>query len=196
MVYLTCENPLIVNSALPRFILYILIATGLMACAPPGVVVEKRTVPRQELPSTTVYFYPTQGQSKNQQERDRYECYRWASEQTKFDPGQAQLAPHQRIEVRPAAPPGSDAAAGAVGGAIVGSMMSPRHDNGFGMVFGAITGAMLGAASDEAREREARQVQRHYDATEQKKYARLERQAREYRRAMTACLEGRGYSVR
>lgn len=173
----------------------LLLAIILSACAPPGVVVERRTVAQPRVPSTTVYFYPARGQSKQRQDRDRYECYRWASEQTKFDPGQAQLAPHQRIEVKPTAPPGTDAAAGAVGGAMIGSMMS-RDDHGFGLVFGAITGAMLGAASDEAREQEARQVQRHYDAAEAKKYARLERQAREYRRAMTACLEGRGYTVR
>lgn len=179
-----------------RNLLFLALATGLVACAPPGVVVENRPVGPASLPSTTVYFYPTRGQSSEQQDRDRYECYRWAVDQTGFDPGQAQLAPHQRVIVKPTAPPGNDAAAGAVGGAIVGSMMSGRHDNGFGMVFGAITGAMLGAASDEARQREAQQVQQHYDAAESKKYAKLERQARNYRRAMTACLEGRGYTVR
>jgi hypothetical protein len=168
----------------------------LSACAPPGVIVERHPTAKSQAPSTTVYFYPSRGQSKEQQDRDRYECYRWATDQTKFDPGQAQLAPHQRIVVKPTAPPGSDAAAGAVSGAIVGSMMSSRHDNGFGLVFGAITGAMLGAASDEQRQREAEQVQRHYDAKESRKYAQLERQARDYRRAMTACLEGRGYTVR
>ena len=165
-------------------------------CAPQGVVVQKRPAANPPMPTTTVFFYPTRGQSKAQQDRDRYECYLWAVKQTNFDPGQSQLAPHQRVEVRPAAPPGSDTAAGAVGGAIVGSMMSPRHDNGFGLVFGALAGAMLGAASDEARQREAEQVQQHYDAKEARDYARLERQARDYRRAMTACLEGRGYSVR
>lgn len=168
----------------------------IIACAPPGVIVEKTPVAKHTTPTTTVYFYPAHGQSKAQQDRDRYECYRWAVEQTHFDPGQTQLAPHQRIEVKPTAPPGSDTAAGAVGGAIVGSMLAPRHDRGFGLVFGALTGAMLGSASDEAREREAQQVQRHYDRLESRKFAQLEHQARDYRRAMTACLEGRGYTVR
>jgi len=192
-------NPslVLISSASKRTLIVMVAAIlSLLGCAPHTMVVEKRSQPRQEMPSTTVYFYPTQGQSKDRQERDRYECYRWAVDQTHFDPGQAQLAPHQRITVKPAAKPGADAAAGAVGGAIVGSMMSSRHDNGFGMVFGAITGAMIGAASDNEREREARQAQRHYDKVEARKYARLEKQARNYRRAMTACLEGRGYSVR
>jgi len=169
----------------------------LQGCAPRGMMVRSQPVETPPpLPTTTIYFYPTKEQSREQQERDRYECYRWAVKQTGFDPGQAQLAPHQRVEVTPVAPPGSDAAAGAVTGAVVGSMLSSRHDSGFGMVFGALYGAMIGAASDQAREQQAAQVQQHYDAKEAQKYARLEKQSRDYQRAMTACLEGRGYTVR
>ena len=168
----------------------------LQGCAPRGVVVHSQPVEKPPVPTTTIYFYPTRGQSKEQQDRDRYECYRWAVKQTGFDPGQAQLAPHQRVQVTPAAPPGSDTAAGAVTGAVVGSMLSSRHDSGFGMVFGAITGAMLGAASDEERQRQAAQVQQQYDAKDAQRYAQLEKQSRDYQRAMTACLEGRGYTVR
>ena len=168
----------------------------LLACAPQGYTVRKQTVANTQVPTTTVYFYPTKGQTEEQQDRDRYECYLWAVKQTGFDPGQTQLAPHQRIEVTPAAPPGSDTAAGAVGGAIIGSMMAPRHDSGFGLVFGAITGAMLGAASDQARQEQAARAQQYYDAKDAQHYARVEKQARDYRRAMTACLEGRGYTVR
>ena len=157
---------------------------------------QTQAVDSAPLPMTTIYFYPMQGQSQARQDRDRYECYRWAVQQSGFDPGQAQLAPHQRIMVTPTAPPGTDTAAGAVGGAIVGSMLSPRHDHGFGLVFGAITGAMLGAASDDARQQKAAQAQQQYDARYAQRYASLEKQARDYQRATTACLEGRGYSVR
>lgn len=168
----------------------------LSACAPRGYSVQAQETTHTPLAMTTIYFYPTQGQSKARQDRDQYECYKWAVQQSGFDPGQAQLAPHQRIHVTPTAPPGSDAAAGAVGGAIVGSMLAPRHDKGFGMVFGAITGAVLGAASDDARQQQAAQVQQQYDARDAQRYASLEKQARNYQRAMTACLEGRGYTVR
>jgi len=179
-----------------RWLAIVLAGIFLQACAPQGYTVRQQPVASTQVPTTTVYFYPTKGQSEQQQERDRYECYLWAVKQTGFDPGQAQLAPHQRIEVTPVAPPGTDTAAGAVGGAIVGSMMAPRHDSGFGLVFGAITGAMLGAASDQARQEQAAQAQRYYDAKEAQKYAVIDKQARDYRRAMTACLEGRGYTVR
>lgn len=173
------------------------ISTSLLfGCAPSGYRVQTLPVDNPPIPTTNVYFYPTKGQSEAQRERDRYECYLWAVKQSGFDPGQSQLAPHQRIQVTPTAPPGNDTAAGAVGGAIVGSMMSSRHDNGFGMVFGALTGAMLGAASDEARQQQAAQAQQQYDAKDSQHYARIDKQARDYQRAMTACLEGRGYTVR
>lgn len=176
--------------------LFAISAIVLFGCAPSGYRVHAEPIDNPPLPTTNVYFYPTKGQSEAQRDRDRYDCYLWAVKQSGFDPGQSQLAPHQRIQVTPTAPPGNDTAAGAVGGAIVGSMMSSRHDHGFGMVFGALTGAMLGAASDEARQQQAEQVQQQYDAKDAQRYARLEKQARDYQRAMTACLEGRGYTVR
>lgn len=168
----------------------------LISCAPPAYSVRSHTVSQPALPSVTLYFYPTKGQSKDQQERDRYECYNWAKKQSGYDPSQKQLAPHQRIEVQSATPPGSDTAAGAVTGAVIGSILSPRHDRGHSMVFGAITGAILGAASEQAKQEHAEQIQQHYDAKDAQRYAELERQANDYRRAMSACLEGRGYTVR
>ncbi len=37
--------------------------------------------------SGELFIYPRQGQSEEQRERDRYECYLWASDQSGFDPG-------------------------------------------------------------------------------------------------------------
>jgi len=36
--------------------------------------------------SDNVFIYPKNGQSPDQQARDRYECHRWAADQTAFDP--------------------------------------------------------------------------------------------------------------
>lgn len=38
--------------------------------------------------SPDVYAYPKNGQSQQQQDTDRYECHRWASNQSGFDPTQ------------------------------------------------------------------------------------------------------------
>jgi hypothetical protein len=147
------------------------------------------------MPSTQVFFYPAAGQSAEQQNRDRYECYGWAVQQTGFDPSQAQLAPHQRIEVVPEPAPGQDTAAGAITGAILGAAVSRPRDAGAGALVGAVAGAMLGAASDSARAQQAERAQRRYDARDAQQMAALDAQAAAYRRAMTACLEGRGYRV-
>jgi len=40
------------------------------------------------LPDTRVHVYPAAGQSEARLDRDRYECHRWASSQSGFDPTQ------------------------------------------------------------------------------------------------------------
>jgi len=168
---------------------------ALSACAPPMYRVQPSPVPPQAAspqPSVQIYFYPKHGQSREQQDRDRYECYLWAAKQTGYDPGKA-MAPHQRVEVTPATPPGANVASGAVTGAVVGSILSGPRDHGQGMVFGAIAGAMLGAAKDQAQQEQAARMTEQYNARD---YAQVEEQARNYRRAMTACLVGRGYTVK
>ena len=39
-----------------------------------------------------MYIYPTQNQSPDQQNRDRYECHTWAVQQTGVDPTNPQMA--------------------------------------------------------------------------------------------------------
>ncbi len=168
--------------------------TALTACA---TAPSRRVVqgPAPPPPSTEVFFYPTRGQAPAQQERDRYECYVWAVKQTGFDPSAPGLAPHQRVQVVPVPPPGQGAAVGAVAGAALGAITSSPRRATEGAVAGAVAGAMIGAASDAARQAEAERLQQHYEQREARRMARIERQAEKYRRAMAACLEGRGYSV-
>lgn len=145
-------------------------------------------------PTTQVYVYPTAGQSPEQLSRDRYECYLWGVKQSGFDPSQTSLAPHQRVEVVPMPPSGSDTVAGAVTGAIIGAVVA--RDPGAGAVGGAILGGAAGAVSDGQREARAKQIQSRYDQRDNARMAQLEEQAGNYRRALTACLEGRGYTVK
>lgn len=145
------------------------------------------------LPPTKVFFYPNQGQSEQQQDRDLYECYLWAVDKSGYDPAQAQLAPHQKIEVVPEPRPGEQTTAGAVAGAIAGTVLSDPGHRDEGLVLGAITGAVIGAAAESAQAESAQRTQQQLNA---QRYAVLEQQARDYRRAITACLEGRNYTVR
>jgi hypothetical protein len=173
---------------------------GLTACvdAPPprrGPPPQARTAPPPPPPVTTqVYVYPTGGQSPEQLSRDRYECYQWGVKQSGFDPSQTSLAPHQRVEVVPMPPSGSSTVAGAVTGAVIGAVIA--RDPGAGAVGGAILGGAAGAVSDSQREARARDIQGRYDQRDGARMARLEEQAGNYRRALSACLEGRGYTVK
>ena len=148
------------------------------------------------VPLTQVYFYPKAGQSAEQQSRDHYDCYNWAVKQTGFDPGQSAIPTDQRVRVVPMPPPGHDTATLAVAGAVLGALIGgPRHAVG-GALIGASGGAMVGAASDSARQESARQQEDAYAARDRERDAQLNEKATGFRRAMSACIEGRGYSVR
>lgn len=156
---------------------------------------EPAAVPERTLPPTRVYFYPTAGQSAAQQDRDRYECHLWAVKQSGFDPSLPMPGPAPRVEVIPSPPPGHDTALGAVTGAVIGAAVGSPHSTGEGAVVGAVAGAMVGAASDASRQERAEAIQHRYDQRDSQRTAQVERRAQDYRRAMSACLEGRGYAV-
>ncbi len=140
-----------------------------------------------------VYFYPNQGQTQQQQDRDQYECHLWAVQQTGFDPTQHGLPANTHPVVVPAQSPGQKVAAGAVVGAVIGAAIAGPRDAGKGAVLGAMAGSVAGsaAAANDQAEADAANA-----ANARRGGARYEREAAEYRRAMTACLTGRGYSVR
>jgi hypothetical protein len=180
--------------------LVVALALLLSACveAPPRHRVARAAptppAPTQPPPTTQVYVYPTGGQSQDQLGRDRYECHLWAVKQSSFDPSVTAVTPRQRVEVVPMPPSGSDTVAGAVTGAIIGAVVA--RDPGAGAVGGAILGGAAGAVSDGQREARARSVQDRYDQRDSARMAKLDEQAGNYRRALTACLEGRGYTVK
>jgi hypothetical protein len=119
------------------------------------------------------YIYPANGQSPDQQDNDNYHCYRWAMDQTGYDPtvGVA-TAPPTANALRGAA---GGAALGAVGGAIGGNV-------GAGAAIGAGVGAVIGGA------------RRRNQQNQQSAAIAAGRGA--YDRAFSACMTGKGYTVR
>ncbi len=93
-------------------------------------------------------------------------------------------------------PPGHDTATGAIAGAVLGALIGGHRHAVGGALIGASGGAMVGAASDAARVEAARQQEEAYAARDRAREAQLDQKAYGFRRAMSACLEGRGYSVR
>jgi hypothetical protein len=141
--------------------------------------------------NTTVYAYPLHGQSPEQLDRDRYECYVWAKNQTGFDPSAPNLPAQARVQVVGGPPPGASTAAGAVTGAVIGAAVSNPWDRGFGALAGALIGGAVGASADAAQQARVQQAAAMNGA----QYAEIQHEAADYRRALSACLEGRGYSV-
>ncbi|HEV2270263.1 MAG TPA: glycine zipper 2TM domain-containing protein [Steroidobacteraceae bacterium] len=170
------------------------LALGLAGCetAPPPRPAPRPAAYAGPPPNTTVFAYPQNGQSADQQSRDRYECSLWAVHQTGFDPSAPNVPAEYRV-VASGPPPGTGTAIGAIAGAVIGAAISPGWDRGAGAVFGGLTGAMIGSASDAQR---VQQNEMEMTAQEQQQAAAMSQKASDYRRALSACLEGRGYSVK
>ena len=124
-------------------------------------------------------IYPNKGQDQNQLEKDKYECYSWAKQQTGFDP--MKPPPAQTPQAKQGAGTG-EVARGAATGAAVGAI---GGDAGTG----AARGAVIGGIRKRAKAKQAAQVQQQQAAGYQAK-------RNEYNRAYGACLEGRSYTVK
>ena len=140
-----------------------------------------------------IFIYPSKGQSQDQQDKDRYECHRWAVQQTGFDPSKPQAATSQTSASQPGGPSqphvlkgaARGAALGVVGGAIAGNAGK-----------GAAAGAAMGGLAGGLRRRDERvQQSAQQKASAQSGGAAQNPKQAAYQRAMAACLKGRGYSV-
>ena len=171
------------------------LTVGACATTPLPHSYESRVPPRISKPQPPA-IYPARGQSEAQLRRDRYECYRWAVAQSDYDPARVVARdPRPAPRVYPDPPSGVGTATGVVAGAAIGAAMSNSRHSAEGAAVGAILGGIVGAASDTAREAEARRLER--ELSEYDRYgSQLDSDARAYQRALGACLEGRGYSVK
>ena len=139
--------------------------------------------------SNAMYVYPSKGQSQEQQDKDRYECHRWAVQQTGFDPSDLNPnkptyldpQPYQSSQRQVLKGAAKGTAMGAIGGAIGG-------DAGKGAAAGAAMGGLAGGfrRADDRRQQQSMQQQAAQANVNQ---------VAGYQRAMAACLQGRGYTV-
>jgi len=76
------------HNSMPRFVALLGLGLALTACVVARPVAGPPIRAPEPLPAPApMYFYPERGQEAALQERDRYECYRWAVGQSGFDPG-------------------------------------------------------------------------------------------------------------
>ncbi len=125
-----------------------------------------------------VFIYPIVGQNIQVQALDESQCRNWATQQTGYVPyytasqnnaGKGKVAKNTTIGVL----------GGAAGGAALGQVIGKKP--GLGALAGATLGGLLGNRKGQKSKSE-----------EQYAAASLNN---DYNRALTACLEARGYSV-
>lgn len=136
-------------------------------------------------------IYPNKGQSQEQLDRDKFECYSWAKQQTGFDPMEVPKAtappPQQQAQQGGVIRGGArGATVGVAAGAIAG-------DAGKGAAIGAASGALIGGMRRRDQQRRQAQAEQQWA---QEQAAQYNQRRGSYNRAYSACLEGRGYTVK
>jgi len=134
-----------------------------------------------------LYIYPANGQSAEQQDKDKFECYNWAKNDTGFDP--------MAVPTTSSAPPSGQkksggAVRGALGGAVLGGVLG---DSGKSAKRGAVAGGLIGGVRQSSKNTRTAQKRADWEQQESANYAN---NRNNYNRAYSACLEGRGYTVK
>jgi hypothetical protein len=159
---------------------------NLKAAFAAGLLVTLPTAPYAQ----DLMIYPAQGQSDQQQDKDKFECYGFAKQQSGFDPMALPTTTAPPAKEAPQGGVGRGAVTGGLGGALVGAIAG---DTKKGAKIGAVSGGLLGGArSSEQRRREEHNRQQW----EQREMQQYSQNRNNYNRAYAACLEGRGYTVR
>jgi hypothetical protein len=140
--------------------------------------------------ATRTFIYPARGQSPQQEQFDRGQCYSWAVQQSGFDPANPQV---YTPPPPPAGAPEGGLFRGAAGGAALGAIGGAIGGNaGEGAAIGAGVGALFGLVRRARWAEEQRQQEQSYQSQQQSAMAQGHAA---YNRAFATCMTGRGYTV-
>jgi hypothetical protein len=127
-------------------------------------------------------IYPAKGQSQQQQNTDTGQCRSWATQNTGVDP--ARVAQQSSSQPPPPGPQGER-----VKGALIGGVVGGAVGGNDGAAGGAVVGIMAGGARQRQRQRDA-------SSQQQQNQQNAQSQMSTYNRAVAACMEARGYTIR
>lgn len=136
-------------------------------------------------------IYPAKGQSQQQQEKDKFECYGWSKGQSGFDPmaPPTATAPPPKTEEAKASPL-RGALVGAAAGAAIGSFSG---NAGTGAAVGAAGGGLVGGMRRRNQTQKNDKAQQDWESEQAAAYSE---KRNTYNRNFAACMEGRGYTVK
>lgn len=168
--------------------LYIGIAGGSLAAAqntPPPPA--QPPAPSSGSPASKLglFVYPQKEQTPETQSTDETTCYASAQQQTGIDPAAPPPAPKEADKKQGGAVKG--AAGGAAGGAAIGAIAG---DAGTGAAIGATAGAVRGRRQQKKANKQAEQQAQQQGQTQQQQTLDT------FRRAFSACIDSKGYSVK
>lgn len=136
--------------------------------------------------SIGVFVFPNDNQSTETQNKDESDCYKWAMEQTNYDPMNPTVVTANTVDTSPDGAAVRGAARGAAAGAAIGSISG---NMGEGAAYGAIAG---GLRNRRAKKQQDQQQQQANNAAADAKRTEM---ANEYKRAFSTCLQAKGYTV-
>lgn len=134
-----------------------------------------------------LYVFPSNNQSKEQQDADEMACYRWAKEQSGVDP----MNPPEVTAAQVDRSADGTAVVGAAGGAAAGAAIGAiAGDAGQGAAIGAVVGGLRGRRAKVVGD------ERQQQANNAAAAAKQEELMNNFKKAFTACMEGKGYTVK
>jgi hypothetical protein len=143
-----------------------------------------------------IIVYPAKGQSNEQMEKDKFECYSWAKGQTGFDPMQMPTATSPPPSQEKKSVGGSAVKGGLLGGAggaVIGGIAGGSKGARKGAAIGGLSGGAIGGMRSSRQNRQTDQQRKQWEQQQANQYMQ---QRNAYNRAHAACLEGRGYTVK
>jgi hypothetical protein len=140
--------------------------------------------------------YPAQGQSNEQMEKDKFECYGWAKNQSGFDPMQMPTATSPPPSQEKKSVGGSTVAGGVVGGAggaVIGGIAGGKKGAKRGALIGGLTGGAIGGMRSSSQNKQTDAKRKQWEQEQTSQYMQKRNL---YNRNFAACMEGKGYSVK
>lgn len=132
-----------------------------------------------------LFVYPQKEQTAEQQSQDESACYASAQQQTGIDPTAPAPAQQEADKKKGGAVKG--AMGGAAGGSAIGAIAG---DAGTGAAVGATAGAVRGRRQQKKANKQAEQQ------AQQQGQAQQQQTLDTFRRAFSACIDSKGYSVK
>lgn len=137
--------------------------------------------------SLGLYAFPNNNQDSATQDADEMACFKWAKEKTGYDPLNPPDVQAAKVDNSADGTAIRGAAGGAAAGAAIGAIAG---DTGKGAAIGAVAGGLRGRRAKVVGD--SRQQQQNNQAAA----AKAESMFNDYKKAFSACLEAKGYTVK